>query len=1572
MSTKITTSVNVDLDSAEVTLTTDDAIETNVGYEDVTLDTKESIVEGYKKEYSIIGDGLYASINQDEAPEWLVGLIGNLTNAAISSGFNDYDQVVQEVRNAIDAIDIARNTYVEQINFAPLVDGIVASKLETLNASIDSTYATKTELDVAVATSKQSAIQEVTDLATGFNDTTNARITNVNSLLTDADSSLADSINAVNASLNIRGQEIDANAEAIQGLNSYVGVSETGNPDGTGILASLTVLQKQNDGQIETFVGQHHVVVHDTDPNDGQDIEQLLTDQWPYALWTPMEGTTNPTFTTRTANKGTESASYPVPEHTVYHNTTDNTYWEYSIINGWEEIIEADFNARRETVRASHIGDTFINYGYAADGVTREYHESLKFIKNTPDDTDPYSTDSEGYSWALITDNDAEAAYLQALNAYDLADNKRRVFIDTPTGPYDAGDLWVDSSVTPQIVKVATVARVSGYDEEEWVQADQQAQNFITDTYSSDQTKINGQLDGKIEYFFYDSYGSIEVSENQPATTSTEALDAIKADWTTDTLRLANHGNVVYFRDTLDAYWYQYSTSGWLTLTDTSIYQALQKAAEAQSAADSKVSHYYAWFDPANNADPSDFEIQEYQEATEGIYVLNETETGYVDYDSNNYGEGDPVPTRYNLVTIDTVTAEGFKYWLKRTAVTPEPESAPIYTLYYFTNEAWSIYPNVSEGDVVICYNINILDEVAFTRIGSNWERTGVDGVISKSNSFTNLANDVRGPTGLVANSISALRTDSLAYADEVSANVESKFAFDSTLKLNGEYYKSGFGITSEGIAEVDQNGDGESVATAFDSEFWVRADRFVLTNADASTKATFDVSDNTIKLGVEHTEATRNVGQGSYVSATTYVKGDIVSYNGSSFLALKNTDATPVNDNDNWQLLAAQGSTPVLLDIAPDAAWPTETDEAGALTYSFTSDFSGNVIIKVLAYDAEGSGSDGVRIKFNGSTVQPFYRTLADSTEEWYEFVYDNLNAGNNTIKFWSTTADGGTIKEIKAAFVGATGATGGYVDYLFTRKQTEPLDPGGADDWYTSVTDVPAGSGYLWSIKKSVSAGGVTTAYSDKRVITSPIIRELIIYSDALSITADVVAPQSSKYNFSTNTLTIGAIAQNEPNWSTSIPNIDNNETVYVTNAVVTGNETETEVDITWNTPSLYTRRVDGTNGVSVTGISEEYQISSDGTTAPTGDWFSTIAGAGELTDSNKYLWVKATTTFSDSTTSIIYRLAAVKGQEGQAGPAGPITWGAKIEYDDMYGPSTAIPAYLQISSSPGSLNIGAVSSTAGDYTFFGGSDDLRLGSDRLYNYSLSTAPALGREPTLILSDNINYVLIRDPDQTGITRSSVLSRVEGETYIRFRVGTSSSSVTLKVTVASSVTLPNGFTYYLFGVEHVEGSTYGVSVGDNNPVSFEFSLAENGRAGAGFYSGTFSTLATTDAGITQNFINTVGRAPVLGDVFIQKSSAIVGLTSTKRYDGGNWQDPEAVISGDLIVEGGITAENLAATSLSTLFLDAGTITAGILQAGNDDLSVDPNSKFVIDLNNQRLEIRDESGAVRVRLGKLV
>jgi hypothetical protein len=56
-----------------------------------------------------------------------------------------------------------------------------------------------------------------------------------------------------------------------------------------------------------------------------------------------------------------------------------------------------------------------------------------------------YQLVSSVYSWQRITDSDVTKALADAAAAQDTADSKRRVFVATPTTPYDIGDLWLKS-----------------------------------------------------------------------------------------------------------------------------------------------------------------------------------------------------------------------------------------------------------------------------------------------------------------------------------------------------------------------------------------------------------------------------------------------------------------------------------------------------------------------------------------------------------------------------------------------------------------------------------------------------------------------------------------------------------------------------------------------------------------------------------------------------------------------------------------------------------------------------------------------------------------------------------------------------------------------------------------------------------------------------------------------------------------------------------------------------------------------------------------------------------------------
>lgn len=90
---------------------------------------------------------------------------------------------------------------------------------------------------------------------------------------------------------------------------------------------------------------------------------------------------------------------------------------------------EEDYwNDERE--RPQHYGDLWINP--ETNTIHRydvELDEGGEYIRS---------------EWVKIEDEDAINAYKTAINAQDIAHEKRRVFVQEPTPPYDVGDLWLD------------------------------------------------------------------------------------------------------------------------------------------------------------------------------------------------------------------------------------------------------------------------------------------------------------------------------------------------------------------------------------------------------------------------------------------------------------------------------------------------------------------------------------------------------------------------------------------------------------------------------------------------------------------------------------------------------------------------------------------------------------------------------------------------------------------------------------------------------------------------------------------------------------------------------------------------------------------------------------------------------------------------------------------------------------------------------------------------------------------------------------------------------------------------
>lgn len=112
--------------------------------------------------------------------------------------------------------------------------------------------------------------------------------------------------------------------------------------------------------------------------------------------------------------------------------------------------------------KSKHVGDMW-------------YNSSTKTLKRYcyTTITSPNGISSLVYFWTTIEDQKAIDAYEAASNAQDTADRKRQVFVSTPYGPYDVGDLWLRSwtdstGVARKDLYRCVTARASGYNVNDW------------------------------------------------------------------------------------------------------------------------------------------------------------------------------------------------------------------------------------------------------------------------------------------------------------------------------------------------------------------------------------------------------------------------------------------------------------------------------------------------------------------------------------------------------------------------------------------------------------------------------------------------------------------------------------------------------------------------------------------------------------------------------------------------------------------------------------------------------------------------------------------------------------------------------------------------------------------------------------------------------------------------------------------------------------------------------------------------------------------------------------------------
>lgn len=142
-----------------------------------------------------------------------------------------------------------------------------------------------------------------------------------------------------------------------------------------------------------------------------------------------------------------------------------------------------------------------------------------------------YMNQNGVYSWKRILDTDITKALSDAAKAQNTANAKKRIFITTPTPPYDIGDLWVQGT-NGDIMRCQTPKIDSqAYAEDDWVKASKYTDdtavtnlsNTVEKTYATKST-VN-QLSDRIEQ----TVSSVEEVRTDASAAKTTADNAKKA-----------------------------------------------------------------------------------------------------------------------------------------------------------------------------------------------------------------------------------------------------------------------------------------------------------------------------------------------------------------------------------------------------------------------------------------------------------------------------------------------------------------------------------------------------------------------------------------------------------------------------------------------------------------------------------------------------------------------------------------------------------------------------------------------------------------------------------------------------------------------------------------------------------------------------------------------------------------------------------------------------------------------------------------------------------------------------------
>ncbi len=146
--------------------------------------------------------------------------------------------------------------------------------------------------------------------------------------------------------------------------------------------------------------------------------------------------------------------------------------WFYDGVPTNETVPAKDWTT--EDAKRVHIGDLYYD-------TTSGYSYEWVFENNE-------------YSWKKITDSGIQEALKNASKAQDTADGKRRIFYDTPSTPYDRGDMWAQGAAGDLLICNVARTITDSYHQTDWIPASKYTDDTKANEALDSANKANGDL----------------------------------------------------------------------------------------------------------------------------------------------------------------------------------------------------------------------------------------------------------------------------------------------------------------------------------------------------------------------------------------------------------------------------------------------------------------------------------------------------------------------------------------------------------------------------------------------------------------------------------------------------------------------------------------------------------------------------------------------------------------------------------------------------------------------------------------------------------------------------------------------------------------------------------------------------------------------------------------------------------------------------------------------------------------------------------------------------------------------